>query len=183
MNEQMGRRIGAGIGTVLIVEVDYQGSGWGSFLRIRVEVNITKPLLSGKMINLGGKQCCTHSKYERLPNLCFKCGLLKHTNGKCPNINLVSQSQEQYGQWLRAPSAPLYSSFLRKYGGSPEFPSQGPLSQDQLEEVGDWNYVGEKSRSVDDTTVVLQEPITYQNQESNSSFERVSSPMNLSKDH
>ncbi|XP_042983219.1 uncharacterized protein LOC122312628 [Carya illinoinensis] len=98
MNRQLGERIGEAIGKVHTVEVDDQGHGWGSYLRIKVDVDVNKPLVRGRMVNLGGKQSWSHFKYERLPNFCFKCGLLKHVNGKCPNFDPSIQSQDQYGQ-------------------------------------------------------------------------------------
>ncbi|XP_042962426.1 uncharacterized protein LOC122296689 [Carya illinoinensis] len=125
MNRQLGERIGEAIGKVHTVEVDDQGHGWGSFLRIKVDVDVTKPLVHGRMVNLGGKQSRSHFKYERLPNFCFKCGLLKHVNGKCPNFGLTNQSQDQYRQWMRAPNSFPPQVPVKKYGGTPEYSSQG----------------------------------------------------------
>lgn len=71
-----------------------------------VEINFTKPLIRGKMINLQGKRSFIQFKYERIPRLCFRCGLLSH------GTNWYSQkpldgfdgdaSRLQYGSWLRA---------------------------------------------------------------------------------
>ena len=42
------------------------------FVRIRVTLNISKPLCRGKVITLdGGKDLWIPFKYERLPNLCY----------------------------------------------------------------------------------------------------------------
>ncbi|XP_040996058.1 uncharacterized protein LOC121242232 [Juglans microcarpa x Juglans regia] len=148
MNEHLGKKIGAAIGKVHTVEIDDRGCGWGSYLSIRVEVNVNKPLLRGKMINLGGKKCWTYFKYERLTNFCFKCGLLKHANGKCPSFNLVSQSKEQHEQWLRAASSFPQPVSGKMYGGSPMSPSNRPPRREPAEVAGDGKVVVEKSQSV-----------------------------------
>lgn len=144
MNEHLGKKIRAAIDKVHTMEVDDQGYGWGSYLRIRVDVNVNKPLLQGRMISLGDKQCWTYFKYERLTTFCFKCGLMKHVNDKCPNFNLVSQSQEQYWHWLRAASGSPQPSSGKKYGGSPVSPSNRPSCREQSEVAGDGNVVVEK---------------------------------------
>ncbi|XP_042980067.1 uncharacterized protein LOC122310252 [Carya illinoinensis] len=120
MNRQLGEKIGEAIGKVHTVEVDEQGHSWGSYLRLKVDVDVTKPLVRGRMVNSGGKQLWSHFKYERLPNFCFKCGLFKHANGKCPNFGLNNQPQDQYGQWMRAPNSFPPQVSVKKYGGSPE---------------------------------------------------------------
>lgn len=47
MTQKIGKLIGAIIGKVEIVDVNEDNIGWGPFLRIRAQVNITKPLLRG----------------------------------------------------------------------------------------------------------------------------------------
>lgn len=44
MTKEVGAQLGSGAGKVLEVEVDENGLGWGNFLSIKVEVDITKPL-------------------------------------------------------------------------------------------------------------------------------------------
>ncbi|XP_042939400.1 uncharacterized protein LOC122274425 [Carya illinoinensis] len=124
MNAEQGVILGSVIGKVHTVETDDQGCGWGRHLRIRVDVDINKPLPRGKLIKVRGKQCWIYFKYERLPNFCFKCGQLMHMEGKCPSQTTSKQSQDQYGQWLRASHGPSQSFSTKKYGGSSEQSSQ-----------------------------------------------------------
>lgn len=78
MNKVYGEDLGKIIRDVIELNVDKYGIEWGLYMRIRVWVNITKPLALGKLINFGRKQSWTSSKYERLPNFYFNCGVIKH---------------------------------------------------------------------------------------------------------
>ena len=45
MTKEVGEDIGRELGNLLDVDVPSNGMGWSSYLRIRVEIDITKPLL------------------------------------------------------------------------------------------------------------------------------------------
>ena len=48
---------------------DYEGS---HFLRVRVKIDITKPLCRSRKIGLSsGEESWVSFKYERLPNVCY----------------------------------------------------------------------------------------------------------------
>lgn len=46
-----------------------------------------------------------HCKYERLPEFCFTCGLMSHTERFCKNKleNISGEISKDWGSWLRAP--------------------------------------------------------------------------------
>lgn len=72
-----------------VVEIDVQESGvhWGLCLRVKVCLDVTKRLVRGKKITVegGGGECrWINFKYERLPNFCYRCGLLNHALKECP---------------------------------------------------------------------------------------------------
>lgn len=94
MNKEVGSLIVFGLGKVLKIEVDTEGFGWGSFLRVCVEVNITKPLPRGHFPKIGARQYWLAFKYERLPQICFKCGLLMHGKGSFSAMSQNSQAKE-----------------------------------------------------------------------------------------
>ncbi|XP_041009453.1 uncharacterized protein LOC121253514 [Juglans microcarpa x Juglans regia] len=106
MIKKGGERISSAVGDVLNIEVDEDGIGWGKFLRIRVMMDITKPLPRGKMIKVDGKQRWIEFKYERLPLFYFPCGAIQHDSSFCArgNSKIIDkrEAQSQYGQWLRA---------------------------------------------------------------------------------
>lgn len=55
MNKECGVRIGSSIGSVKDVEVDETNLGWGLFLRLKVYLNLKKPLTRGRTIIVEGK--------------------------------------------------------------------------------------------------------------------------------
>ncbi|XP_019177857.1 PREDICTED: uncharacterized protein LOC109173053 [Ipomoea nil] len=83
-------------------------SGWlKSFIRIQVRIDISKPLVSQKRIKRnGGDWSWISFKYERLPNFCFICGLIGHTEKFCVKLfeGFSPTMEKQFGPWLRAPN-------------------------------------------------------------------------------
>jgi len=56
----------------------------GSFIRIRVTIDVFLPLCKGRLISTdNGKQVWVSFKYERLPNICYWCGFLDHDDKDC----------------------------------------------------------------------------------------------------
>lgn len=106
MNKVYGESIGKTISQAIERDIDKVGAWWGPFLRVRVSVDITKPLLPSSLINPSRKPLWVAFKYERLPNFCFRCGIIKHSNSRCPNSafnsKLHEKGQSQYGIWLSA---------------------------------------------------------------------------------
>ena len=79
----------------------------GNFMRLRVAVDVTKPLCRGRKIALsGGIESWVSFRYERLPNLCYWCGKLTHMDRECPiwlkGKGVLTEKDHQYGSWLRA---------------------------------------------------------------------------------
>lgn len=82
MTQDVGVQIGESIGRVVTVQIDDRGIGWGKFLRIKVEVDISKTLRRCVFLTFKGKKTWVPLKYERLPNFCFKCGGGKSCSAK-----------------------------------------------------------------------------------------------------
>ncbi|XP_040995985.1 uncharacterized protein LOC121242150 [Juglans microcarpa x Juglans regia] len=116
-----GEKIGSTIGDVLYVDVNGDGVGWGKFLRIRVNMDITKPIPCGKLIRVEGKQRWVEFQYERLPLFCFQCGVIKHAGRACAmdrsTLNSTDTSHIQYGKWLRATDFNLLGSGEKRSEG------------------------------------------------------------------
>lgn len=94
-------------------------------MRIRVSMNILKPLKRRMMIKReGGKLSWINFKYERLSSFCFVCGILGHSERDCNVVyeNSGVEIERAYGSWLRAPGRnnknTVGSSWLRNEGDS-----------------------------------------------------------------
>ncbi|KAI8003399.1 hypothetical protein LOK49_LG08G00886 [Camellia lanceoleosa] len=116
------------------------GIAWGRTLRIRVEINIDKPLRRGLKLALGGQESVwIMLQYERLPNFCFHCGLLGHSVRDCGNRLLEGAHREevrlQYGPWLRADTPrgrvrrESHGESEKSAGSSQAIPEDLPLHQ------------------------------------------------------
>ncbi|KAL0000877.1 hypothetical protein SO802_014658 [Lithocarpus litseifolius] len=108
-------------------DMDVEGDG---FIRVRVTVDISKPLCRGRVISLkNGKELWVSFKYERLSNLCYWCGSLMHDDRDC-ELWLESEvpgffSNRQGGSRSTATASTSRTSkppsvVVRKTGPSPE---------------------------------------------------------------
>ncbi|XP_058733417.1 uncharacterized protein LOC131605033 [Vicia villosa] len=86
----------------------------GRFLRLKVKMNLKKPLKRGTVVRFKEKNLRVHFKYERLPTFCFVCGRIGHQLKDCEEVDEFSEEgfenlEEQdlsYGAWLRASPLP-----------------------------------------------------------------------------
>jgi hypothetical protein len=114
MGSDIGEQIGATVG-----EVD-QNDGeaeWGEYLRVRIIIDLTKPLDRGRKINIRNKSTWVKLKYEKLPNFCYNCGVVRHSRWGCAAKSLKGEGSlsgdTPFGPWLRVPPV-----FRRWKGGS-----------------------------------------------------------------
>ena len=71
----------------LLIDAPKSGLAWGPFFRIRVDADITKPLMKGKMVHFEDVgEGWVFFKYERLPIFCYRCGILNHQDHECKKI-------------------------------------------------------------------------------------------------
>lgn len=104
MTEEVGRDLRNRLGNYIETDKHTWLSEQAKFMRIRADLPIEKPLRrGGHVVNPEGKKFWVTFKYERLPNFCFRCGVLGHDEKHCPNTSTDnSDSPRQYGDWLRA---------------------------------------------------------------------------------
>ena len=56
----------------------------GDFLRVHVEIDVSKPLYRGRRVALNdNNERWISFKYEKLPNFCYWCGLISHDKKDC----------------------------------------------------------------------------------------------------
>ncbi|KAL0408810.1 UNVERIFIED_CONTAM: hypothetical protein Sradi_1815400 [Sesamum radiatum] len=74
MTKEVATFIGNKLGRFLDVDLDGNGDAWGSSLRIRAIIDITKPLRRAlKIRTVFGDDHLITFTYERLPNFCYLC--------------------------------------------------------------------------------------------------------------
>jgi len=83
----------------------------GSFMRVRVTINITLPLYRGRIICLEeGLEDWVAFKYERLPNICYWCGRLDHKDRDCElwveSIGMLTIENQPCGPCIWEPHSP-----------------------------------------------------------------------------
>ena len=72
---EIGTQIRATIRQVEEVETNENGVEWGKFLRVRIRINLTKPLAKGRRLKIQGFQCGSHSSMKEFPGFVFIAGL------------------------------------------------------------------------------------------------------------
>lgn len=93
-----------------VKEIDLRKNGdcLGKFIRVRLEVNISKPLGRGIFLKVRGKEpILIYIMYERLPHYYWDCGLLDHTKKEYPTVDpnedYDPNKRTRYVDWLQAP--------------------------------------------------------------------------------
>jgi hypothetical protein len=106
MTKGIAVKIGESLGRLEDVDFAGDGPGWGRCVRIRVELELAKPLERGRALRLDGKSYWVSFKYEKLPMFCFECGRIVHGEKGCPiprRQRLSStEDMKQWGVGLRA---------------------------------------------------------------------------------
>lgn len=129
-SDQMGKKIGDTIGK--FVEADQRECNRsGRFLRIKVALDLHKPIKRGTILKYQGRNLWIFFKYERLPNFCFGCGRIGHQFKECEEVvgkedGSYSEVQEldlTYGAWMRASPLPKIFTEAKKE------PSSGTCSK------------------------------------------------------
>ena len=107
LTQATGEVVGNNIGTLVqAADPEDDGEG-GELLRIRVKMDITKALpRCCKLWSEGEHVGWALLKFERLPNFCYWCGRLTHSERDCEvwlkGKGSLKKDEQQYGEWLRA---------------------------------------------------------------------------------
>ena len=103
MNEEVGKDIGGTIGNFLEVDKRSWQSNQAKYTRIKVDVQLDKPLRRGGFISSpeSGKHW-VYYKYEKIPTLCFRCGRIGHDVKHCSDATVEHETGNQYGDWMKA---------------------------------------------------------------------------------
>ena len=125
--KEVAEKIAGQLGLIEKVDVGSRGFSLGKYLRLRVSIDILKPLSRGRVVRMGAtKKGWVDFRYERLPIFCYWCGKLDHYDRDYLLSTESNESLEfdrrKYGSWLRADSEKLQRPQLaevpsRKKGG------------------------------------------------------------------
>lgn len=91
---------------------------WREFMRIRIKVDVRRPLKRKKKIVKKDKiKVVFTCKYEKLGDFCFICGLLSHTERFCQNKLETEEGSitREWGHWLRAPPRKMAGNSRSKW--------------------------------------------------------------------
>ncbi|KAI9083192.1 hypothetical protein K1719_034925 [Acacia pycnantha] len=97
--------IGGYVGDVVLAENPfYNGRYLRSFLRVRVVLDLRKPLACGFwMPRPDGRKVWISIRYEKLQSFCYNCGRIGHDNKSCKServMSMVLPSESRFGAWL-----------------------------------------------------------------------------------
>ncbi|TXG48811.1 hypothetical protein EZV62_024686 [Acer yangbiense] len=109
MNRRMAKWLAEQIGEVIDIPSESRDC-WGKFLRVKVLIDISRPLKRWLQLKLDQSEniIMVNLKYERLSEFCYACGRLGHSISECNDVEAKKEAIEgpvtRFGSWLRASS-------------------------------------------------------------------------------
>ncbi|XP_068340395.1 uncharacterized protein [Pyrus communis] len=153
MTRHMGQFIGNQIGEHVLIDQSRKGDVQGTILRIRVVIDITKPLRRSLLFSIKGSMVSIDLRYEKVPITCFLCGLIGHIEDQCEQYKGKNDDDlsKPYGRWFQ--NDVLDANYRRPQGIciGPS-PSSG-WSMDVEEEKDDVSIVGQLLGTVTESKV------------------------------
>ncbi|TXG51391.1 hypothetical protein EZV62_023915 [Acer yangbiense] len=118
MNRRTARWLAEQLGEVVEILLESRDC-WGKFMRVKVSIDITKPLKRWLKLKSGTSEeiIMVGLKYERLLHFCYACGRIGHGIKECMDeVARKAGTPTKFGSWLKA------STFEK---GRPRFNSKG----------------------------------------------------------
>lgn len=76
--------IGNALGKTIKVDLDKGEIEWGEYMRVRVTLKVTKPLIKKKKLTIEAMELVWITfSYERLLDFCYWCGIMGHGHKDC----------------------------------------------------------------------------------------------------
>ncbi|KAL5824635.1 hypothetical protein ACOSQ3_020698 [Xanthoceras sorbifolium] len=171
LNKDAGYVLGGMVGIVKEVDTGESKECAGSFIRARVLVDVSKPLIRGLRVKLEDDSCCSVVVcYERLPNFCYFCGRIGHIICECcDNVKGAVEGPDiKFGAWLRAPKVDRENNEgSKEVGDVGSFDSDRGIEVVRLEDEGKSEERREVPITVEGPTsvkeMVMEEPILHLN--------------------
>lgn len=145
MNRTTAEIIAGEVGKFIDVMTDANGeSAVGPYLRIKIQIDIRKPIWRGITLDVGDKKLWCPFAYEYLPDFCYLCGILDHIDTDCPTKD-GTYREKQFGPWLRIQRKGRDDE-SKKMASSKVFPFWG---RNRTENDGSWRK-NDNSKSPDE---------------------------------
>ncbi|KAK9948196.1 hypothetical protein M0R45_003783 [Rubus argutus] len=96
LTKEIGEKIGDALGVYKQTCLGEDGVCQAKYLRIRVGLDVCKPLRRLVKIRIDGQPLVFKLKYERLPCFCFICGMLDHRDTMCCKRNMAFPLAQQH---------------------------------------------------------------------------------------
>ncbi|TXG71386.1 hypothetical protein EZV62_006321 [Acer yangbiense] len=110
-SKEIGRFLGEMIWEVIEVDGGMVGNCAGKFMRVRVRIDINRPLRRCLRVDImgDGVETVMLLRYEKLPNICFICGRIEHTTNECLSEEqfpvVDGKKKLSFGAWMKADGA------------------------------------------------------------------------------
>jgi hypothetical protein len=132
MSQKVGKNIADYIGEYLDYDEKNDNLPWRKYMRIRVLVDVRLPLKRTKKIKKpGGESKVVQFKYERLGTFCYICGLMGHSDSRCPKLFELGDSdvKREWSPELRADMRRKQGGESRwlRHGGDPNWVAPNPI--------------------------------------------------------
>ncbi|KAK2458187.1 hypothetical protein QL285_005377 [Trifolium repens] len=99
MKEKVGISLANYVGSFVEYDKNNNSSFWRDYMRLRVRVDVRKPLKKdSKVKDKNGNWCTVKFKYEKLGVFCFVCGILGHSENKCA-VRFDMQQDDGIREW------------------------------------------------------------------------------------
>jgi hypothetical protein len=104
-NMEVLSQLASRVGKILAVETSPVQTRTGTFHRVRVKLDSTKPLTRFVPLAVEGSgRMLLQVKYEKMPKYCEHCGFMGHTYLEC-GTGEYEEAERQFGPWMLAEEA------------------------------------------------------------------------------
>uniref|UniRef100_A0A803NTB2 DUF4283 domain-containing protein n=1 Tax=Cannabis sativa TaxID=3483 RepID=A0A803NTB2_CANSA len=152
ISERVVRDLGNYVGMFLKSDPNNFIGVWRDYLRVRVKLDITRPL---KRKKLSRGIMLSHFKYEDLPTFCLICGILGHSDRFCERLFDTPRDQIEKPYSLEMKAMPRWKNYaigarwlrsgaMNKNGGTAF--SNNPANNDSCQQGGESSHGGSQSR-------------------------------------
>ncbi|KAJ8774654.1 hypothetical protein K2173_017100 [Erythroxylum novogranatense] len=122
-SKMLARNIGNLMGMFLEYDSTQCRNSWINYMRVQVRINVTEPLMRRKSIRKqGGEPITITFSYERLPLICYVCGIIGHSETHCYKLlersegDIVREWPEDIQEEIRARNARRTMQWKRDLG-------------------------------------------------------------------